>query len=319
MKALNFFIALICLSTHNIYLHAQDVKVRVVSGTEQLPYAFLYVNGEPAGAADSTGLFAIPQSKLNNGDTISASFVGFEGGQTIYDGKTGSERIIDLKALYEIDSLVVQVPRFNMWKFFRQNVNIPNFAYGNKQFSFDFDSEVTDSNGEHRSSGNITIIPYPRLDFHFLYKRPSLETKGDTTNIKITEQSMVFALWLGMGSSVMDTYKRAHITSRGIVNGDRVFILSYPLGFHTFQILLRVDQDTKNIKSEEASYLRYSSLFLHNISFDTGKNKMLTITGYDYEVYTPDVTGKIKVSNIKESEYKNAFALFQNDSLNKPN
>lgn len=77
-----------------------NVKITVISDNDPLGYAYVYINGDIFTSTDSYGVAYISTSRLRTGDTISASFVGYQGGNLIYTGNSdmiNSGKIIELK------------------------------------------------------------------------------------------------------------------------------------------------------------------------------------------------------------------------------
>lgn len=67
--------------------YAQTQLVKIISDeNETLSYSTVYINGKAYATADRNAVLNIPREMLKVGDTISASYVGYENGQVIYDG-----------------------------------------------------------------------------------------------------------------------------------------------------------------------------------------------------------------------------------------
>lgn len=129
MRNFKFFLSLswLIISCQGVY--AQDIKLRVVSGSEILPYSFIYINGEAYGAADAEGFFSIPSKMLNKNDTISASYAGFKGERIVYNGNAEEERVIDLEAQYDLDEVIVATKKVDMFKIIKKYMNFPRYIY----------------------------------------------------------------------------------------------------------------------------------------------------------------------------------------------
>ena len=92
-------------------LPAQNLKVTVRSAEEPLPYATIFVNGIPAVVADAEGAAFLATDRLQPGDTISSSYLGFESTFAVYDDKMQDFRLCTLvhskEVVYELEPAII--------------------------------------------------------------------------------------------------------------------------------------------------------------------------------------------------------------------
>lgn len=310
MSRSKFGVALACLLSCGILLHGQGVRINVVSGEERLAYAYIYVNGRAIGVTDTLGVFTMPLSWLHRGDTLSASFVGFGGDRTIYDGET-SEMTIDLKANYQLEEVVVSARGVNMLRLLRKHTDFPQWIETrNKAYTLRFESRIDD----RHSSGEIKLALSPRLDLDPRYKCISSNAGGDTIGvIDRIGSTMLLAVKITQSLSMVEMYKQAVITSRGIVGDERIFILSYTVESGTSQILLYVDKTSKQVTHFETSWLSsdLSERWNMNVRLAPyGKNSSIVLSGYEREASLESRVRLEKVVNITQSHLSNTWNMF---------
>lgn len=108
-------ITLVICSLYILNGYAQNLRINVKSGSQDLPFSYVLINGAYYSAADSTGMALIPKKQLQIGDTISARYVGAQETSEIFNGQ--DEMTLNLPGL-EIDSIVVlsKAHRKNLWR-----------------------------------------------------------------------------------------------------------------------------------------------------------------------------------------------------------
>lgn len=323
MKTLKSSVTFICLLVGVHKLGAQDVKVNVVSGEERLAYAYVSVNGHVVGVTDTLGIFNVPRFQLQRGDTLSASFVRFDGRNVIYDGDPSRELIIDLKANFELEAVTVSAQKINMLRQLRRHTNFPQYINTrDKEYDISFESAITDGGIEHNAGGAVKLVLSPRLDLDRRYKCLSLDARGDTTEVvQLIGETMMQTVWLAQSLSFAEQYKNTVITSRGIVDNKRIFILSYTYEAGTMQILLHVDKENKNIRSFEISLLSSDLVNRTNMHANLrpyGRNKVIELIDYEWRNSRPSIgrSVKIEVNRITESPHSNTRNLFYDSDGN---
>lgn len=129
---------------------AQSQPVRVVSydGIE-LAFSYVYVNGKPIGVADKDGRLIIPAESIHKGDTISATYVGYNKGGVVYDKYRKDSYTIKLTS--DIVEKVTVYGRKETRQEFRKIRRYPPMSLGH-----DFKCRaVFDINGKEYWRGNI--------------------------------------------------------------------------------------------------------------------------------------------------------------------
>lgn len=287
-------------------LFAQNsIKVKVVSENESLPYACIYINSKPLYATDSAGIATIPEQELKQGDTISVSFLGFESNAAVYN-ESDILYEINLPAIFQLNEITI-ISGFDQYKFFKKHVKIPKLNYSFKQYDINFEYFCEKSSPK----GNISIVLSPRIDLDYRFKCLLLKMDGDTTNIKNRIGYSILDAIFSAHSLAFTNYKSMYISYKGIIDGERIFILSNENAKYKYQYLLYVNKDTKNINRMEV--LRWNDNFheFNNLSL-THSKKEIKISDYLYEYKSGDKYYQIKAIEIKESPYKNAWDLFRN-------
>lgn len=112
-------------------MKAQALEVRVVDlNGETLPYASIYINKNQSSVTDSEGIAYISFDKLNDGDTITSTYIGMKASSIIYSkqmqGLSKCTIVLDNNFVYELDPVVVKAVANDDWKFFQKNVKAYN-------------------------------------------------------------------------------------------------------------------------------------------------------------------------------------------------
>lgn len=94
-RFVKYLVLLLSVST----LSAQ-VGVRVMSFDNiELPFSYVYINGKAIGMADADGKFTIRgKERINRGDTISASYIGYNKGFVIFQGERNDDYLVKLSS-----------------------------------------------------------------------------------------------------------------------------------------------------------------------------------------------------------------------------
>lgn len=118
MKTFLLGLMLSCMYCYGV--HAQDVEVHIKSDGVNLPFAYVYINGDFHVSADSTGTALIPHKLLREGDCVSAKYVGALETAQIYDGKDEIE--LNLPGLdIEAITILSNGKRKDFWRNINKN------------------------------------------------------------------------------------------------------------------------------------------------------------------------------------------------------
>jgi len=122
MRKINFLCLVAFLALFSSNLLAKDLKINVTAQGSPLGYSYIYVNGEIKTTANSMGVALIPLMFLNEGDIISASFVGFNSVKVIFDSNAASKKEITLNLTsdFTLDEVVVKTDLGKFYKKFQQ-------------------------------------------------------------------------------------------------------------------------------------------------------------------------------------------------------
>lgn len=101
------------------FVSAENLTVRVGSKGEPLPFSYVFVNGRPFSSTNGQGITYILKEGLNEGDSISASYVGMKPGYVIYKKTAAGNTLnIDLKADALLDKVTVTYEPWDLyWKY----------------------------------------------------------------------------------------------------------------------------------------------------------------------------------------------------------
>ncbi|MFA6334296.1 MAG: hypothetical protein WCX48_01915 [Bacteroidales bacterium] len=115
-------------------LYGQSLQVSVRDNNGALPYASIYINKNQSSVTDSDGIAYISFNKLNDGDTITSTYIGMKASSIIYNNKmqdlSKCTIVLDNNFVYELDPVVVKAIANDDWKFFHKNVKVYNtFIY----------------------------------------------------------------------------------------------------------------------------------------------------------------------------------------------
>lgn len=185
------------------------------------------------------------------------------------------------------------------------------YIYHDKKYLLSFESDFTLEGKKRNSRGEIELVLCPLLDRDLRFKYFRVEAEGDTTGtISFIGNSLIYVAKATTALSIPDNYKKVHITSREVENGEKIFILSYAEGINNYQYLLHVDVASKNLKYAEILYLIPPASYVIKVSYQTAKNGETTITGYEYKQNSTKHELNVKSDNIRESSYKGSMGLF---------
>ncbi len=261
-------------------LNAQIFTLKVVSEDGPLPCAYVFINGRAYCSADTTGLAKIPLSLLNNGDTISVSFVGAKDNFIIYDKKIiqKDEYTITLEQKQQLRDIVVQSKNRSM-EYYRKYVNKRNSTTWYDEIHGDFDGSFIYKGRQKKVHGSVISRflqkNYMKATGEKLLK---INSNSDTSDISQKMRYCLFLIQLSQVSS--DLRKKSYlnremiVSYRGENNGKRIFLISRPLfsdrpDIDSHQTLIYVDKISKEITSSETIMLRNSPDINAIYSFST--------------------------------------------------
>ena len=186
---------------------AKDLKINITALGSPLAYSYVYVNGDAKAVANSMGVASIPLSWLDEGDVISASFVGFNGAETVYNSEisTLNEITLNLTTNFVLDEVVVNA---DIGKIYRKFIKKWTTEFRQKDFKMVFNVSKHIDSVDLKCSGQ-TVLTYafrsdslyntldkgkrikrqtfyplsPRDTIRRVYKEIDYVTIGDTMNV----------------------------------------------------------------------------------------------------------------------------------------
>lgn len=270
----NIYLLILAGLTWHSAAMAQNLKITVRNdASEPLPYAFVYVKGKPVAVTDSLGIALIPSNRFADNDTIYASFLGTEPQWVVYDKALKQVGKHDF-VLPEIYSLTIDEPvivRGDIEKLFRKYTNFTSALNYNCTLDARFEAVFHTAGHKDRSvSGQLKagnqvwskdFSSYRQMGW---FHRPmEFVTQSDTSGISgllrrhsfIALNSINSALQIS-GQKKVGSY-RPYYGYLGKKDGCRIFRISYPeySARRACQILLYVDEHTKDIRSAEVEFV----------------------------------------------------------------
>lgn len=281
---------------------ARDLKIRVIALGKPLGYSYVYINGDVKDATDSTGVLFLPKSWFEIGDTISASFVGFEGSQVIYDEniKYASEVTLDLSNSFMLDDIIVGA---DIRKIYKRYVRKHKLDIENVMFSMQFKRVIQTDSTKSMRKGGISII-YSNIESkksRNAYKYSDFRVECDTVDIV---NSIMHAYYYStVNRNIVDwafrynhrfDSRKTSYEYNGIEGGNRIFTLVVRSEKELVQHVYYIDMHSGMVKNAATSaifYDKYNNIdaqYEYEWSYGLLKN-ILTV-----------VNGKFKIKNLKE-------------------
>lgn len=328
MKQIKFFtlVAFIALFSNNLF--AKDLKVKVTALGGSLGYSYVYVNGDIKAVADSTGVALIPMGWLEIGDAISASFVGFNGAETIFDSKIEKvgEIALNLTTDFTLDEIVVKSDVNAIYK--EHTKKWQTSRAWRTQYNIKFNTSKYIDSVSTKSSGVVSLL----YDFRrkkmsdpirLFYNCLGFEAKGDTTNVinnlayshyrHIRNLRWLDSSFRNMYKGTKEIYiKYGHL---GIVDNYRAFTIIRGGAQYSGQYIIYFDKDSGNIVRVEFVALEYDEnekiLSKHTSELELGLiDEKFTITSFKDVIENYDENKKfiaecsITIEKIKKANYR---------------
>lgn len=279
--------------------YAQDLRLHVRNDIgEDLPYAYIYVNGAAVAVTDSTGTTALAAQQLNEGDTIKAVCVGTEPEWVVYNAKLKKrgEYQFKLKEIFTVlkAETVTVTATADAEKLFRQHFKkLPTLNY-NAKLTADFSMSIRGQQnaevvGKLEADNRISPPnpnPYKPLSSYALFNSHfRITTASDTTQVNAF---MNHQLHLGLESSnnvinyiaqgQLGPYK-PNYRYLGADDDCRLFRITYPnlapgVGL-SYQILVKIDDKTGHIRHVEFNIFNkaFQGELQINADFDEYQNR----------------------------------------------
>ena len=257
MKLLNYvcFVIILVLCSNDLF--AKDLKIKVAALGSPLAYSYIYVNGDAKAVADSTGVATIPLTWLEAGDVISASFVGFNGAETIFDSKTDVVNgiVLNMTTDFTLDEIVVKADVNKLYNKYTKKWGTVNLYL--KLFALEFDMTKSTDIVNQKANG-VTLMS---LDFRrkkmsdpirYFYQALDTKMEGDTIN-SINNLAHIFNFH-HRNFRKLDLLFRKEVGGSGnygymgIVDNYRAFTFSNSDEFSSGQYILYFDKDSGIIK-----------------------------------------------------------------------
>jgi len=272
-------------------LYGQSLQITVRDNNGALPYASIYINKNQSSVTDSEGIAYIFFDKLNDGDTITSTYIGMKSSSIIYNkqmqGLSKCTIVLDNNFVYELDPIVVKAVANDDWKLFQKNVKAYNtiifqscIVKGKFRAKVLLPHEGISQNIEG-SFELKNIIPRKLTDGGFLKyyfaALPEITTSVKDTIIKNKARSAISRSI----SVTCQTISRIHgehsinskyskVTYLGLNDNCQFFRIVYTDGHKdspSYQILFSVNKDNQEIATVNFDIPQQN----HSGSLDTGK------------------------------------------------
>lgn len=306
MKNALFLVPVFLLSFCS-FLHARDLKLKIVSQGEPLGYAYVFLNGKVYAAADSAGVTYIPRTRLQPGDTLSASYVGAKDAFFICrEGNIPSDSLVlDLRRDYALDEVVVSVdPR----KLFKKYVRTRWPLYNNQKFEMNFHIETTAKGCLRKGKGTLTLAFNTRMDSLFRYKCLNIRAEGDTAGA-VNQIAYLLKTSFAGAFDLNNPFreKTAVIRYLGMEDGKRAFTWVYQNGKTTVQLLILADKTTKSVDRLTVSFLfpdKHGTLSATYAHPSDSKYMILTRLNTSLQSDTGNFKQRVSLTDIRTSPYR---------------
>lgn len=236
---------------------SKALKVKVISMGEPLAYSYISINGDVKTIADSLGFATLPMSWLNVGDTISASFVGYNAKVSIFDASIKEEGVIrlDLTADFTMEEVVVKI---DIERLYKKHTRVGQFYHWGVTYDTKFNYTLKNE-GEivKKDSGNLYFTyPYKTEEGNWrnviqAYAYPNSNVEKDSSFISKLIVSVHFPIahdsrfynYILRGKA----YNKRTLGYRGIIDNCRVFTAITKTEEKTTQIICYFDKETKHL------------------------------------------------------------------------
>lgn len=294
------YLLVLILTFSGIILQAQnqDIEIKVMSDSEPLVGAYVWINGNFIGDTDSLGIMCISDKSINLGDTISASFVGFDSDVFIYNKRRSSVKL-DLKSQFTLDEVVVHGSKFNTRRYLKQSTKDCLVNHWSTTFSFDFEVIEDKNNVQSRHVGhmNVTFSIAEYKPYIISFECPD-DIQGADSYIADSFSTLLRCSRFYFNHFLDKDYVVKYMGKEG---SDKVF--SYTNNY--MQVLIKVDDKNRLLKQMETSTLHSTDTVVIIKASYTSPNKYSYINIKDGSIYkkTPQSHVLVKVSNIKSKQY----------------
>ena len=255
--------------------YAEDLRLHIRNDIgEELPYAYIYVNGNAVAVTDSTGTATIAAGQLNEGDTIKAVCVGTEPEWVVYNAKLQKRgeyqfKLKEIFAVFKAEAVTVTATA-DAEKLFRQHFKkLPSLNY-NAQLTADLSMSIHGKQnvqvaGKLEADNRISPpnpdpyrpdSPYTPFNSHFRIITASGTVSADTLihpQLHVGLECMNNVInYIAQGQ--LGPYK-PNYRYLGMDDNCRVFRITYPnlapgVGL-SYQILAKIDENTGRIRRVE--------------------------------------------------------------------
>lgn len=275
-----------------------DIKIKVLSNKEPLGGAYIFINGKIIGYTDSLGIKSIPSKTINLGDTISASFVGHDKNEFVYNEDESAVEL-DLKSQFTLDEVMVYGSKFNTRRFLKRSTKDCGVNHWSTTFSFDFEVIEDKNNVQSRHVGhmNVTFSIAEYKPYIISFECPD-DIQGADSYIADSFSTLLRCSRFYFNHFLDKDYVVKYMGKEG---SDKVF--SYTNNY--MQVLIKVDDKNRLLKQMETSTLHSTDTVVIIKASYTSPNKYSYINIKDGSIYkkTPQSHVLVKVSNIKSKQY----------------
>lgn len=248
---------------------AQNFKVKITSNKMPLGYSYLYINGDVKEVVNSDGEMILDLKKLNPGDTISASFVGYSKNEIVLteDIMKIGECSIDLLAQFDIDEIVVKMDaekllkKYARWSPFYHYGDIKNLDYN---YVIKKDGVVVKKdNGTlplvfvYRYEGKNVRNPLPVYGYVEDNAKENIDFSKQFISSAFYDISITAQYYSYMLKGKFDN--KETLEYKGIVDSCRVFAAIQKQENFVKQIICYFNKETNNLSRCEISLIEYDS------------------------------------------------------------
>lgn len=294
------YLLVLILTFSGIILQAQnqDIEIKVMSDSEPLVGAYVWINGNFIGDTDSLGIMCISDKSINLGDTISASFVGFDSDVFIYNKRRSSVKL-DLKSQFTLDEVVVHGSKFNTRRYLKQSTKNCLVNHWRTTFSFDFEL-ITSSD---------SILGRAVMAFSVAEFKPYIVSFECNENNKESSHyiASIFSIILKCSKFTFNHFLNQNYIVRyhGIEGNNKIFTYTHVTNIEKEQTLIKVDEKSRYIKQAEISSNNSNGniVFIKTSYTNPNKYSYIDIQEASVQVKSQKNCILVKITNIDSKQY----------------
>ncbi len=139
-------------------LFSQNIKVSVLNNNEPAPYAFIKINGNNIGIADSLGNYFFSEEIIKSNDIISAEYITLSSENVKYN-KNKKEYIIKIKESL-LPTVIVTAEKIYSFDEYFDLVKNNRYSYNCNKYQVDYDIDILNIKKEIKTecAGNLSVV-----------------------------------------------------------------------------------------------------------------------------------------------------------------